>query len=490
MHPRLPALLLALACAALVGAAETPRPHILFVMADDMGWGQTGYRGHPLLKTPNLDAMAANGLRFERFYAGGPVCSPTRATVMTGRSHDRTGAISHGYPLRLQERTVAQGLKAAGYVTGHFGKWHLNGHAGPGAPLLADDPRHPGRFGFDEWVSVSNFFDQDPLLSRQGKFEEQRGDSSEVIVAEAIRFLERHRGGGRPMFGVIWYGSPHSPFRALEADRAPFAHLDERSAHHYGELVALDRSIGTLRAALRRLGLERDTLLVFCSDNGGLPEVKPSSVGGLRGNKSTLFEGGIRVPGIIEWPAVIRPRVTSFPACTMDLFPTVADLAGVPATALLRPLDGQSLRPLFTGEPARREQPIPFRYGPRAAWIDGRHKLIADDHGRGAVQLYDLEADPAEARDLAAEQPALAARLREALLAWNATVEASIAGRDYPGGRVEPPDPGRVNWYETPGYAPYLETWKGRWEFASYLNRAAAGDPAAARKKKQSPAPR
>jgi arylsulfatase A-like enzyme len=138
--------------------------------------------------------MAANGLRFERFYAGGPVCSPTRATVMTGRSHDRTGAISHGYPLRLQERTAAQGLKAAGYVTGHFGKWHLNGHAGPGVPMLADDPRHPGRFGFDEWVSVSNFFDQDPLLSRQGKFEEQRGDSSEVIVAEAIKFLERHRG--------------------------------------------------------------------------------------------------------------------------------------------------------------------------------------------------------------------------------------------------------------------------------------------------------
>ncbi len=147
------------------------QPNIIFVMADDMGWGETGYRGHPVLKTPNLDAMAASGLRFERFYAGGPVCSPTRASVMTGRTHDRTGVLSHGYGLRLQERTIAQALQQAGYVTGHFGKWHLNGHRGPGAPILKDDPRHPGVFGFDEWVSVSNFYDINPLMSRQGTIE-------------------------------------------------------------------------------------------------------------------------------------------------------------------------------------------------------------------------------------------------------------------------------------------------------------------------------
>jgi arylsulfatase A-like enzyme len=147
------------------GAAK---PHIIFVMADDMGWGQTGYRGHPVLKTPNLDAMAANGLRFERFYAGNPVCSPTRATVLTGRTNDRAGVLSHGYALRLQEKTIAQALKGAGYVTGHFGKWHLNGFKGPGAPVLKDDPRSPGAFGFDEWVSMTNFFDKDPLMSRMG----------------------------------------------------------------------------------------------------------------------------------------------------------------------------------------------------------------------------------------------------------------------------------------------------------------------------------
>jgi arylsulfatase A-like enzyme len=145
-----------------VSQAEVSKlPNILLVMADDMGWGETGFRHHPILRTPNLDAMASSGLRFERFYAGGPVCSPTRSSMLTGRSHERTGVLSHGYALRQQEKTIAQALQKAGYVTGHFGKWHLNGHRGPGAPIFASDPHSPGRFGFDDWVSVSNFFDID-----------------------------------------------------------------------------------------------------------------------------------------------------------------------------------------------------------------------------------------------------------------------------------------------------------------------------------------
>jgi arylsulfatase A-like enzyme len=171
-------------------SAPPARPNIVLIMADDMGWGETGYRGHPVLKTPHLDAMAASGLRFERFYAGAPVCSPTRASVLTGRANDRTGVLSHGYALRLQEKTIAQALRAAGYVTGHFGKWHLNGLRGPGAPILATDERHPGRFGFDEWVSVTNFYDLDPLMSRMGRIEEFQGDSSEIAVSEAVNDLE------------------------------------------------------------------------------------------------------------------------------------------------------------------------------------------------------------------------------------------------------------------------------------------------------------
>ncbi|MCW0220554.1 MAG: sulfatase-like hydrolase/transferase, partial [Prosthecobacter sp.] len=180
------------------------KPNIIFVMADDMGWGQTGYRGHPILKTPNLDAMAENGLRFERFYAGCPVCSPTRASVLTGRSNDRTGVLTHGYALRLQEKTIAQALRADGYATGHFGKWHLDGFKGPGAPIFRDDPRGPGKFGFDEWVSVTNFYDQNPLMSRQGEFMEFTGDSSDVVVDEAITFIDKHKADANPFFAVIW----------------------------------------------------------------------------------------------------------------------------------------------------------------------------------------------------------------------------------------------------------------------------------------------
>ncbi len=482
MLPTMKTVLVFLAALAFAGtAAAADRPHIVFVMADDMGWGQTGYRGHPVLKTPHLDAMAANGLRFERFYAGGPVCSPTRAAVLTGRSHARTGVLSHGYALRRQERTIAQALQGAGYVTGHFGKWHLNGHRGPGAPILAEDPLGPGHFGFDEWVSVSNFYDVDPLLSRAGKFEQMRGDSSEIAVDEAVKFLGKHRAGGKPMFAVIWYGSPHSPFRALPADKAPFAQLDEASANHYGELVALDRSIGTLRAKLRDLGLAENTLLVFCSDNGGLPEIVPETVGGLRGRKGSVFEGGIRVPGIIEWPAAIKPRITNYPACVMDLLPTVADIVGLPASALTKPLDGLSLKPLFAREIGERRAPIGFRYLARRALVDDRYKLLTDNLAGGKFELYDLLADAKESRDLGAEQPEVFARMKQQLLAWDATVSASFAGQDYPGGNVSPSDPEPVAWYDTPGYQPYLADWQQRWEFKGYLARAAGGkkdDPA------------
>src|SRR5688500_11868579 len=160
--------LFALLLVPTVCAFAAERPHIILVMADDMGWGETGYRNHPVLRTPNLDAMAGAGLRFDRSYAGAPNCSPTRASVMTGRSNDRCGVENHGYALRGQEKTVAQALRDAGYTTAHFGKWHLNGISGPGAPVLAGDDHSPSHFGFDEWLSVTNFFDLDPIMGRLG----------------------------------------------------------------------------------------------------------------------------------------------------------------------------------------------------------------------------------------------------------------------------------------------------------------------------------
>jgi arylsulfatase A-like enzyme len=453
-------------------AADLPdRPHIILVMADDMGWGQTGYRGHPVLKTPHLDEMAAAGLRFERFYAGSAVCSPTRASVLTGRSPDRTGVLTHGYALRHQERTLAQALQSVGYTTGHFGKWHLNGFKGPGAPVLADDPYGPGKFGFDEWVSVTNFFDVDPLLSRQGQIEQFQGDSSEIVVAEAVNFLDRHRAAGQPLLAVIWFGTPHSPFKALPDDAAQFSGLKPASTQHYGELVALDRSIGTLRASLRKLGLAEQTLLIFCSDNGGLPEIQPDTVGGLRGHKASVYEGGLRVPGIMEWPGVIQPRITHFPACTMDLFPTIADLLQLPPEVFIQPLDGISLKPLFTAELAERSQPIPFRFNQQLALIDNRYKIVRTMRGKPRTELFDLVDDPAETTNISQQFPEVFERLQRALDQWNASVDQSFAGKDYPAGLLTEPDPESVFWFEHPSYAKYLPEWENRWEFKSYLER-------------------
>ena len=460
------------ACGAACHAGELP--HIILVMADDMGWGQTGYRNHPVLKTPNLDAMAAGGLRFQRFYSGGPVCSPTRASVLTGRTHDRAGVLTHGYALRIQEQTIPQVLREAGYVTGHFGKWHLNGYRGPGAPILANDPRHPGRFGFDEWVSVSNFFDLDPLMSRAGKVEEAKGDSSEVAVANAIEFIDRNRGGDQPIFAVIWFGSPHSPFKSLDADKAAFGDLDEASANHYGELVAMDRSIGTLRRGLREMGIADNTLLVFCSDNGGLPNISPGTVGGLRGFKGSLYEGGIRVPGIIEWPIRIKPRVTDYPACVMDLFPTIRAIVGFTDEAMVKPIDGISLKPLFERPLEERGAPIGFRHHSKRALVDDRYKLVTEGVRSDRFQLYDLIDDPQESRDLSGELPEVYARMRSQLLEWDRGVDASFAGKDYPEGRVAPPDLPSVDWSTAPDYQPYLGEWRKRWEYQGYLNRRGA----------------
>lgn len=448
-------------------------PHIVLVMADDMGWGQTSYYKHPVLKTPNLDAMAANGLRLDRFYAGAPVCSPTRASVLTGRSNMRTGVDSHGYALRLQERTLAQALKQRGYATGHFGKWHLNGMRGPGVPLLASDSHHPGRFGFEQWLSVTNFFDRDPILSRAGEFAEFQGDSSEIVVDQALAFIAAQVRAKRPTFTVIWYGTPHDPFRASQADRSAFGELDEASRNHYGELVAMDRSMGTLRAGLRELGIADQTLLWFCSDNGGLGKIKPDTVGGLRGFKGSLYEGGLRVPALIEWPSAIRPRVTKFPAVTMDIVPTIAEIVGLPSDNFIQPQDGISLVPLFEQDPPRRSKVIPFSCLGNLAVIDNDMKLIhlGKKSPTTAFELYDLANDPQERVNLINTQAATAERMLAAFEAWQSSLQASVQGLDYPEKRVLPENPQPRFWMEVPEYRPFFSKWRERPEYRARLRK-------------------
>ena len=459
--------ILALGTSLFLNAADLTRPNIIFVMADDQGWGQTSYNGHPHLKTPNLDAMAANGLRFNRFYAGASNCSPSRATVLTGRSNDRTGVQNHGFPMRLQEKTIAQALQEAGYATSHFGKWHLNGLRGPGVPILKEDTHNPRAFGFDYWLSVTNFFDRDPLLSRNGEFEEFEGDSSEVVIAEALDHIRKNVDAGQPFFSVIWYGTPHDPMVAAEEDMVTFRELPDKHQNQYGEIVAMDRSIGALRSGLRDMGIAENTLFWYCSDNGGLKEFGPETMGGLRGSKNTMFEGGLRVPGIVEWPAVIKDgRITDFPAGTVDMFPTIAEIAGLPDDVMLRPADGISIRALFDGELGERKSPLRFRHDGRGVLIENHLKLMT---AKGEFQLYDLKADFAETTDIFSKRTKVAERLKTEWEAWNASVEASVAGKDYPEGKVDPNQPERRFWTDVEAYKPYFDDWKNRPEYAGRL---------------------
>lgn len=436
--------------AALPAAGATAqRPNIILCMTDDQGWGDVSYNGLTKIQTPNLDAMAAVGLRFDRFYAQ-PSCSPTRAGIMTGRHSNRMGVFFPGMPIRTQERTIAQILQKAGYRTGHFGKWHLNGVSGPGKVIKADDPCSPLRLGFDESFSVSNYFETDWTFSRNGVPEETTGDGSEVIVAEALKFIRQAAAEQRPFFAVVWFGSPHVPHKPLPADLAAAG-----GSGYYGELLAVDRSIGTLRSGLRQAELADNTLLWFNSDNGGwLQAGKPNSHGtnkDLRGCKGQVWEGGIRVPCVIEWPAVIRkPAATAVPAATLDIFPTLTEITGLKSDRPV-PLDGVSLLPLIEGRMDRRPRPfgswqfagdagkISSNSGP-AAWIDNRYKLVKPKPGQW--ELYDLTEDRSESHDLAAREPEVLERMKAELEAWQQSVIRSFKGEDDPQSPVLDAEPG------------------------------------------------
>lgn len=416
-------------------------PSIILCMTDDQGWGDVSYNGLKQIQTPALDAMAAGGVRFERFYAQ-QSCSPARASVLTGRHPNRMGVFWPGMPLRREEVTIAQAVKTAGYVTGHFGKWHLNGIAGPGKPISASDPLGPGAFGFDEWFSVTNYFDTNWTFSRQGEPVKTVGDGSDVIVGEALKFIARASGRKQPFLAAIWFGSPHAPHRPLPEDLKAAG-----GSAYFGELVGVDRSMGTLRRQLRTLGIADNTIVWFCSDNGGwFDPAAPNANGrtaGLRGRKGDMWEGGIRVPGLIEWPARIRqPAVTDMPAGVMDIYPTIVDIVKARVPNQVEPLDGISLLPLLEGRMKERPRPMGFwqysdsrqtmdtNSGP-SAWNDNRYKLVKSAPNQWEV--YDLTVDLSEKTDLAAKHPDIVNRMKAELENWQQSVLRSFSGDDYKG---------------------------------------------------------
>lgn len=355
-------------------------PNIILVMADDQGWGDTGYNGHPIVQTPEIDAMARDGFIFDRFYAAAPLCSPTRASIMTGRTPIRTKVTNHGRYLRPHEQTIGETLKAAGYVTGFFGKFHL-GSAQPNSPT------NPSAMGFDEWVVGLNFFDNDPYLSRNGKVEHRKGRGSVLLMDDTIAFLKKHKDSVKPIFAVAWFPSPHDPH--VEVPNGPSLYDGKTDAGYFREITLMDQQIGRLRKELKQLGIADNTILWYCSDNGGL--LYESSGG--RGRKGSIYEGGLRVPSIIEWPLKNLKGRGSVPANTFDMYPTLMGMAGINVN-YPHPLDGEDISYVFSGIIDHRSKPMGFWHkfqkgqSPMSDWV---LKAIMERQLAGASLPHDQE---------------------------------------------------------------------------------------------------
>lgn len=465
---------LMLSAASISFATNTiTRPNIVLIMADDQGWGETGFHGHPHLKTPVLDEMASRGIRMDRFYSAHVNCSPTRTSILTGRHPIRSGVFGPNWSTRPEEITIAHILQKAGYRTGHFGKWHVGA-------VKSASPTNPARMGFDEFLSHDNFFELNPVFSRNGAPPERyEGESSEIVVREACRFIQSCAKMQQPFLTLVWFGSPHSPYSALERDLASYAHIENKQLQNrLAEISAMDRAVGTLRKTLQELRVDGDTLVWYCSDNGIGHDPRMSFNGPWREKKGSIYEGGVRVPAIIEWPnGIKKPRTTEFPCVTTDILPTILDLLESNQSLPNRPLDGVSLRKMIVdGDDSPRPKPIGFwkyasdgeskndRWMPReltmgttptvsnpsidflnfrhpvarsellgdAAWNDNRFKLVVRGKGtRRQAELYDLIEDPSESRDLASENPERVARMTTELIQWQKSVENSLTGADY-----------------------------------------------------------
>lgn len=448
--------------------SEKSSPNIILMMADDLGWGDTGYNGNPDIRTPHLDAMSLEGLRFDRFYSSAPVCSPTRASCLTGRNALRIGIrTANDGVLKQEEEALPELLAAKGYSTGHFGKWHLgtmttsmkdSNRGGPGKTADYSPPwDHQFQCCFSTEALVPTWFGIGDYVKQKTRYwagpdapvapETVNGDDSALIMHHALKFIEESVSQKHPFFAVIWFHAPHQPVVAGPEDRAAYAKYSEDQQHYFGAVTALDRQIGRLREHLRSLHSDRGTMVCFCSDNG--PEGNPGpsgrnqgSAGNLRGRKRSLYEGGIRVPGLLVWPdKITEKRTTDIPCVTSDLMPTICEAAGI-TTSETRPRDGISLMPVIRGESTTRSKPIVFEFETQSAIADNQYKLVhhrdvrklPSDNGQvmpAEWELYDLRSDPGETRNLASEHPEMVTSLQSQLKEWQKSVDRSRQGADY-----------------------------------------------------------
>ncbi|MBE0679805.1 MAG: sulfatase-like hydrolase/transferase [Bacteroidales bacterium] len=447
-------------------------PNIILLMADDLGYGDLGCYGNPTVKSPNLDMMAREGIRFNRFYSAAPVSSPTRGSCLTGRHPFRYGVLWAGRePLPDDEITLAEALKSKGYETGHFGKWHLGGLSRtviqgefPGGPSPYSPPWENG---FDECFSTESMVpNYNPYYHVGGRYgtegyrqvqtepvaRDQRtggavwtdrywtgpgqvvdewleGDDSEIIMDRAIDFIHRKTVNKTPFLAVIWFHTPHTPVVAGNEYRNLYPDQPMEKQHWFGAITAMDDQIGRLRSYLRDNGIARNTIIWFCSDNGPSYIHNYNSAGPLRGKKSELYEGGIRVPAILEWPAMFtEPMTFDIPVSTSDFYPT---LLAVTNTVMENqpPLDGENILPLLEGKSDRRGpigfmSPLPSplrkqetRVEEQFALVDRQYKIISMDNGI-TYQLYNLITDEGETTDISNEQPDLFNDMKSKLLKW------------------------------------------------------------------------
>lgn len=457
----------------------TNSPNILLIMCDDLGYGDVGFNGGTHIQTPHLDRLAQRSQRFERFYAGGPVCSPTRGTVLTGRHYIRYG-INHANQGRLptQEITLASLCKEAGYRTGHFGKWHLgtltrdepDGNRGGNPKLFSP----PWLHGFERCFSTES---KVPTWNPAVRPEEFRPDGthvwgvpgepygthywneagekitdnlegcdSRVIVDRAEPFIRQSVATDTPFLSVVWSHAPHTPVVAGPEWRALYPDATEPQQHYYGCVSAMDAQVGRLVALLDELAIMDNTLIWFCSDNG--PETPGNDggrsqgrTGGLRGRKRSLFEGGVGVPTLIHWPeGQYSGQTHNGPASTLDILPTCCGLMGIQPPQD-RPMDGESLLPILQGKRPGREHPIPYRFlesqaqmfdSPTFALMDENWKFLTNLDAEGAHdQLYDMAIDRAETTNLLAKHPERQTKYRQQLFDFLESCRRSHAGEDY-----------------------------------------------------------
>ena len=442
------------------------KPNIIILMADDLGWGDVGFNGNKEIKTPNLDKMSTDGIQFTRYYTAAPLCSPTRASILTGRHPFRFGVLAaHTGGMRTGEITIPEICKKNDYATGFFGKWHL-GWVEPEEVESKGFYSPPWQHGFDiAFATKSAVPTWNPTKTPahwkgfgaedDGSWGGSRyvqngvvvtdnldGDDSRVIMDRAIPFIEKAVKEEKPFFATIWFHAPHEPVAAGPKYLDMYKGMEpEIKRHYYGCITAMDEQIGRLRQSLKELGIDENTMIFFSSDNGPAdPMVKKGagSAGSFRGHKHMIYEGGLRVPSLLIWPGTIEAnKKVDTRMCSYDYLPTIVDLADLKFKMKENYLvDGISMKPAITGSGMVRDTTIftawmrlvEDTYG--KALVGERYKLLFPEHSK-TPELYDLKNDPEERTNVIAKYPEIAKAMLKEMEAWEKSCQDSQNGKDY-----------------------------------------------------------